>query len=74
MSFLTYNEKAFLSLMSPQFVPVGPTDGAGSITFPFLGTWTVGGGVVKAAKGKDLLIGQVWQPLWQGSEKVDLKA
>ncbi|OWZ73497.1 hypothetical protein AYX14_01037 [Cryptococcus neoformans] len=67
---LKYSAGSFNGL----FVPVGPTDGAGSITFPFLGTWTVGGGVVKAAKGKDLLIGQVWQPLWQGSEKVDLKA
>lgn len=66
---LKYSPGSFNAL----FVPIGPTHGAGSITFPFLGTWIVGGGVVKAAKGKDLLIGQVWQPLWQGSDKVDLK-
>ncbi|KAL0252747.1 hypothetical protein I308_102139 [Cryptococcus tetragattii IND107] len=66
---LKYSPGSFSGL----FVPVGPTHGAGSITFPFLGTWIVGGSVVGAAKGKDLLIGRVWQPLWQGSEKVDSK-
>lgn len=74
MFLFVYDETAFLSLkIFPQFIPVGPTHGAGSITFPFLGTWIVGGGVVRAAKGKDLLIGRVWQPLWRGSEKVDSK-
>ncbi|ODO07301.1 hypothetical protein L198_00880 [Cryptococcus wingfieldii CBS 7118] len=52
------------------FVPVGPNDGAGSLTLPYIGTCVVGGGMVKMAKGKDLLVGMSWKPLWQGSEKV----
>lgn len=36
-------------------VPLGPSQGAGSVTLPYLGTFVVGAGMVSIAKGKTLL-------------------
>lgn len=36
-------------------VPLGPAGGAGSITLPYLGTFTVGAGFTSTVKGKTLL-------------------
>ncbi|WVQ85451.1 hypothetical protein IAT38_007616 [Cryptococcus sp. DSM 104549] len=60
--------------VSGLFIPVGPNDGAGSLTLPIFGTWTVGGGMVKMAKAKDLMVGMAWAPIWKGAEKVVIPA
>ncbi|WVW82151.1 hypothetical protein I302_104157 [Kwoniella bestiolae CBS 10118] len=53
------------------FIPFGPEIGAGSLTFPYLGTWTVGNGIVRTAKGRKLLLDK-WGAFWKGKEKVDI--
>ncbi|WVW82153.1 hypothetical protein I302_104159 [Kwoniella bestiolae CBS 10118] len=53
------------------FVPFGPELGAASITLPYLGTWTVGSGMVRSMKGRKLLLDR-WGGLWKGEEKVEI--
>ncbi|WWC58498.1 uncharacterized protein I303_101041 [Kwoniella dejecticola CBS 10117] len=62
-----YNPGTFSGL----FVPFGPDLGAGSITLPSLGTWTVGTTVVRKAKGQKLLLDR-WGDAWMGKEKVTI--
>ncbi|WWD18057.1 hypothetical protein CI109_102504 [Kwoniella shandongensis] len=68
-SLVRYDPGTFSGL----FVPVGPADGAGSLTIPYLGTWTVGGGMVKSAKGKALFVDKGFAGLFKGSKKVAIK-
>ncbi|OCF55598.1 hypothetical protein L486_07082 [Kwoniella mangroviensis CBS 10435] len=64
---VTYNPGTFGGL----FVPFGPELGAASITIPYLGTWTVGSGMVSMVKGKKLLLDK-WVGSWKGEEKVEI--
>ncbi|WVW82152.1 hypothetical protein I302_104158 [Kwoniella bestiolae CBS 10118] len=53
------------------FVAFGPDMGAGYVTIPYLGTWALGSGIVRTAKGKKLLLDK-WGPFRKGEERVNI--
>jgi hypothetical protein len=60
--------------LTPQFIPVGTTSGSGTLDFPFIGTVHVPGFAVKFAKGKRLLVEDLFIPRFKGSKKPTVPA
>ncbi|WWC66586.1 uncharacterized protein I206_100489 [Kwoniella pini CBS 10737] len=56
--------------LAAMMIPLGPEKGAGTLTFPVVGTWQVPGAMVKAAKGGKLLVEDLFYGRFKGSKKV----
>ncbi|WVW82068.1 hypothetical protein I302_104073 [Kwoniella bestiolae CBS 10118] len=56
--------------LAAMMIPLGPEKGSGTLTFPVAGTWQVPGGMVRAAKGGNLLLSQLFYPRFKGEKKV----
>ncbi|WVF70729.1 hypothetical protein IAT40_005522 [Kwoniella sp. CBS 6097] len=56
--------------MAAMFIPLGPERGAGTLTFPVVGTWQVPQAVVKGAKGGKLFVEDLFYGRFKGAKKV----
>ncbi|WRT63953.1 uncharacterized protein IL334_000880 [Kwoniella shivajii] len=64
------NKKYVRPALAAMMIPLGPARGAGTLTFPLVGTWQTPQAMVKAAKGANLLLDQLFYPRFKGQTKV----
>ncbi|WWC86048.1 uncharacterized protein L201_000919 [Kwoniella dendrophila CBS 6074] len=60
--------------LAAMIIPMGAEKGAGTLTFPLVGTWQVPGAMVKAAKGSKLLVEDLFYGRFKGENKVTASA
>ncbi|WWC58396.1 uncharacterized protein I303_100936 [Kwoniella dejecticola CBS 10117] len=56
--------------LAAMMIPLGPEKGAGTLTFPVVGTWQVPGAMVKGAKGSKLFVEDLFYGRFKGAKKV----